>query len=93
MNFTFDAAKRAEVLEKHRVDMLYAALIFDGPCLTWVDNRKDYGEVRNISIGMVDDDCFIVVHTAHHCMEGGLNDREKYQKHLAGRAESTSGEG
>jgi uncharacterized DUF497 family protein len=100
MNFTFDAAKRAEVLEKHRVDILFAALIFDGPCLTWVDDRQDYGEIREISIGMVDDDCFIVVHTQRDdtirlitAWKGGQNDREKYQNYLAGRAESTQSEG
>jgi uncharacterized DUF497 family protein len=100
MQFTYDMEKRADVLAKHSVDILYAALIFDGPCLSWVDNRRDYREVRHISIGMVDDECFIVVHTQRDeitrlitAWKGGQSDRKKYQNYLAGRAESTQSEG
>ena len=41
-----------------------AQLIFDGPVLTVRDQRKDYGEVREVSIGMIDDIAILtVVHT------------------------------
>lgn len=96
MDFTYDPQKHLHVLEKHGIDILYAALIFDGPCLTWTDNRKDYGEIRELSLGMVDDDCFIVVHTQRDgttrlitAWKGGQNDREKYQDYLTRRAESS----
>jgi hypothetical protein len=42
---------------------LYAALIFDGPIVSRIDDRRDYGEVRVVSMGMVGDECFVVVHT------------------------------
>jgi uncharacterized protein len=48
------------VIKEHSVDMLYAALIFERPVLTRVDDRKDYGEERLISLGMVDGECFVV---------------------------------
>jgi hypothetical protein len=43
--------------------MLYAALNFEKPVLTRVDDRKDYGAVRLISLGTVEDECFVVVNT------------------------------
>jgi hypothetical protein len=36
---------------------------FEGDVLTRIDDRADYGEVRFISMGMVDAEYFIVVHT------------------------------
>ena len=59
----WDETKRQSVIEERGVDILYAALIFEGPVLTKPDNRRDYGEQRKISIGMVGDECFVVVHT------------------------------
>lgn len=43
--------------------MVYAALIFEGYVLTRKDDRADYGEERWISLGMVENECFVVVHT------------------------------
>ena len=63
MDIEWDASKRSGVLKRRKVDILYAALIFYGPTLTKVDDRRNYGEIREISIGMVDDECFVVVHT------------------------------
>ncbi len=39
--------------------------MFDGPVLTRVDDREDYGEVRDISLGLLSPDApLVVVHTA-----------------------------
>ncbi len=51
MNITYDPAKRAVTLEMRGLDMADAGTIFDGPHLTYVDDRRDYGETRYISIG------------------------------------------
>lgn len=63
MEFEWDESKRLRILKERRVDILYAALIFEGDVLTRIDDRRDYGEPRFISLGMVEDECFVVVHT------------------------------
>ena len=63
MEFEWDETKRQQVLRERGVGVLYAALIFEGPVLTRVDDRADYGETRQISLGIVDDQGFVVVFT------------------------------
>ena len=63
MEFEWDEGKRRQGVAKHGVDMVYAALIFEGPVLTVVDDRMVYGEVREISLGLVEGEVFLVVHT------------------------------
>ena len=63
MEFEWDEAKRQRLLKERGFDLLYAALIFEGPVLTQLDTRTDYGEDRYISVGKVEDDYFVVVHT------------------------------
>ena len=46
MEFEWDEAKRRSVITERGVDLLYAALIFEGPTLTALDDRRDYGEER-----------------------------------------------
>ncbi|MBB5720758.1 hypothetical protein FHS72_000362 [Loktanella ponticola] len=84
--FEFDTYKRRLNNEKHGVDLLYAALIFDGPVLTRQDNRQSYGEVRLISLGLVDEAPFIVVHTQRgeatrliSAWQGGRKDYVRYK--------------
>src|SRR5215218_10262131 len=63
LKFEWHERKRQETIKERGVDVLYAALIFEKEVLTRIDDREDYGEVRLISLGMVDDECFVVVHT------------------------------
>jgi uncharacterized DUF497 family protein len=63
VEFEWDEGKRRRVIEERGVDMVYAALIFEGRVLTRADDRAHYGEPRRISLGMVGDECFVVVHT------------------------------
>ena len=51
MNITYDPAKRAVTLELRGLDMADCGKIFDGPHITYADDRKDYGEHRYITIG------------------------------------------
>ena len=85
--FEFDTDKRQANKRKHGVDILYAALIFEGDTLTRVDDRKDYGEVRYISLGLVDGEPFVVVHTDRSgvirlisAWRGGRKDHERYKE-------------
>ena len=89
MTFEWDDEKRLQNTSKHGVDLIYAALIFEGPTLTKIDDRLDYGEERFISLGLVDGTAFVVVHTQRgenirliSAWKGGRKDYEKYQKGL-----------
>ena len=55
------------------------------------DDRRDYGEER-VSIGMVDDECFVVVHTQRGdirrlitAWKGGRHERASYSAYIDGR--------
>jgi uncharacterized DUF497 family protein len=96
MDFEWDEEKRQANIEKHGVDPLLAALIFQGYTVWAQDTRQDYGELRFKSIGMVDGVCYVVVHTQRDGLtrlisawEGGRRDRRKYQ---AGYAQRNSGD-
>ena len=54
MAFEWDVAKNQTNIRKHGVSFETAQRIFEGPVLTWFDDRKDYGEDRYISIGTVE---------------------------------------
>ena len=87
MKLEWDDEKRRKNISKHGVDLIYAALIFEGPTLTKTDNRRTYGEERFISLGLVDGTAFVVVHTQRgehirliSAWKGGRKDYGKYQK-------------
>ena len=91
MDFEWNEAKRQANLAKHGVDIFVAALIFEGPTITTEDRRHDYGEVRCRSIGMVDDVCYVVIHTDRNgvtrlisAWEGGRRDRRKLEAGISG---------
>lgn len=100
MQFEWDEEKRQQGIKKHRVDMVYAALIFEGEVLTRRDDRAGYGEDRMISLGMVDDECFVVVHTERNgstrlitAWKGGRDERAEYQASIARRDKADEGGG
>lgn len=65
MDFEWDTEKDRENLRKHGISFDEAKLIFESPVLTRVDDRQDYGEVREISIGKLSAEApLVVVHTA-----------------------------
>lgn len=82
MDFEWDDEKNLANLRKHRISFEEAALIFLGPVLTRIDNRKNYGEVREISIGQIEGQVVVVVvHTDRGALVRIISAR------LAGRAE------
>ena len=92
MEFEWDEDKRQRIWRERGIDILRAALIFEGPVLTKADDRRDYGEERLISIGLVDGTCYVVVHTRREsttrlvtAWKGGRHDRELYQARIARR--------
>ncbi len=64
MDFEWDSEKSQNNFIKHAVRFEEAAQIFRGPTLTTIDERKDYGEIREISIGQIQGQVYlVVVHT------------------------------
>ena len=63
MEISFDAAKRALVLEKRGLDLADAALVFDSAIGTRRDGRKVYGEERYETAGYIAGRCVSMVWT------------------------------
>jgi uncharacterized protein len=63
MAFEWDTAKNAANIAKHGIDFEDAIQVFDGPVLEKADNRREYGEARIITFGVVDDRELAVVYT------------------------------
>ncbi len=61
MEFEWDDEKSNSNLAKHGIDFEEAALIFAGLTITRIDDRDDYGETREVSIGQLDAHIIIVV--------------------------------
>ena len=99
MHFEWDEDKRRAVFEERGVDLLDAALIFEGPVVTKVDARRDYGEKRYLSIGEADGVIYAVVHTRRReairlitAWTVGRRDRERYKASLAERPSRDEGQ-
>jgi len=64
VKFEWDEDKNRINIAKHGISFGTARLIFDGPTVDRIDSRKDYGEERIISLGMIKDVLIlVVVHT------------------------------
>ena len=63
MRITFDAAKRDETFRERGLDMARVAPVFVGRHLTRVDDRIDYGELRYVTAGWLDQRIVIIVWT------------------------------
>jgi uncharacterized protein len=89
MKYEWDAAKNRSNFIKHGLRFEDAELVFSGPCVTFVDDRFDYGEERLVTLGLLADRLVVVAHTPREdgtriiSMRKG-NEREKaiYQKRL-----------
>lgn len=63
MEFEWDKKKNQSNIKKHGIDFNYAKNIFNSIRVTAIDKRKDYGEIRKISIGKIDSHICVVVYT------------------------------
>lgn len=53
MKITYDPAKRASNLKKHKLDFVECAEVFAGPTIDTPDDREDYGELRVKTLGFL----------------------------------------
>ena len=63
MKITCDPTKRETTLRERGLDFLRADEVFAGETLTLPDDRRDYGEVRYQSYGVLDGRIVMVVWT------------------------------
>jgi uncharacterized DUF497 family protein len=63
MKITFDPAKRAARLVERGLDFEDASEVFQGDTLDFPDDRRDYGELRILTVGHLRGRMVIVVWT------------------------------
>jgi len=63
MRFTWDPRKSEETLQLRRFDFAFAARIFEQFVVEYEDRRRDYGELRVVAVGIVDDIGLTIVYT------------------------------
>ncbi len=93
--YEWDEKKNRLNIQKHGVSFQTASRIFANPVLTYVDDRTDYGEVRKISIGTVENIAFLtVVHTDRNgnirlisARRANKAERQRYEEKLQKRVE------
>ena len=61
MKFEWDEHKNNLNLKKHGISFQEAQTIFDGSVFNWIDDRFDYGEIRETSVGAIQGVVIIVV--------------------------------
>ena len=58
----WDDSKNRANRERHALAFADASLVFEGPTVTFVDDRRDYGEVRYVTMGLLAGRTVVVVH-------------------------------
>jgi len=61
MKFNFDSNKDAINLAKHQLSLADAANLDWMAALIWIDNRQDYGEIRQIGLVLMNQRLYVVV--------------------------------
>ena len=79
---TYDPEKRAETLAARKLDFEDARTVFEGTNFEIEDIRKNYGEIRMICFGMLEDRMVVVGYTPRGADRHGFsmrkaNDREQ----------------
>ena len=64
MKLEWDEAKNRSNFEKHGFDFSDADIVLTGPCVTWVDERFEYGEERLIALGPLRGRLVVIAHVA-----------------------------
>ncbi|HEV8599246.1 MAG TPA: BrnT family toxin [Gemmatimonadales bacterium] len=103
MRFSWDPKKSAANLRTRGFDFGFATAIFDGPTVERIDNRRSYGEVRVIAIGVVEGLRLTVVYTDRGGPEPGRRiiaawrsnrrERQTYAQGIEGRGGASPGKG
>jgi len=67
MEIEYDHAKRLATIADRGIDYEDASLVFAGSRrITWADDRQDYGEAREITMGELAGRLVVIAHTARN---------------------------
>ena len=78
-------------MRRHGIDFLDAIEVFRHPMLTYLDDRKDYGEDRWIGIGLLKNSVVVVVYLEWDAQDliriisvrkALRHERQKYEKNI-----------
>ena len=91
MQFEWDETKNQQNQQKHHISFEEATEIFLGVVFTSISNKFDYGEIRGVSVGTIQNVVVIaVVHTDRHgktrlisARKATPKERRKYYDYLA----------
>ena len=64
MKYEWDEAKNRNNFAKHGLDFEDAEQVFSGPCVTFEDDRFDYGEERLVTLGLLAGRLVVIAHCA-----------------------------
>jgi uncharacterized DUF497 family protein len=62
VKYVYDPAKDAGNRAKHGVSLALAEVLFSGPHVSMTDDRFEYGEVRELAFGLINDRLFVRVY-------------------------------
>ena len=63
MEYVWDEGKNASNIAKHHMDFSTAYRVFEQAMLIAQDDREDYGEIRYIGFGRLDERVVVVIYT------------------------------
>jgi len=94
-NFEWDTCKESQNVRKHGIDFTIASLIWDGPVYERIDDRREYGEIRILTFGLVNGRVLAVLYTPRgerrriiSARRANVRERDAYAAEIARRAQS-----
>ena len=92
MKYEWDEAKNRKNLAKHGLSFEDAAQVFSGPCVTFEDDRFEYGEARLITLGLLAGRLVVMAHSPRRegtriisMRKGNRREQKIYQERLGTR--------
>lgn len=89
MDISYDPSKRENTLKHRELDFEDAPRLFDGFTLSWQDNRREYGEDREITTGLIGPTVIVMVWTERETSrriismrKADRNEREYYFREM-----------
>jgi len=89
MKYEWDEAKNRKNLAKHGLSFEDAGEVFSGPCVTFDDDRFEYGEERLVTLGMLAGRLVVIAHSPRDkgtliisMRKGNRREQKTYQERL-----------
>ncbi len=89
MKHEWDDAKNRGNFAKHGLRFEDAEYVFSGPCVTFVDDRFDYGEERLVTLGLLAGRLVVIAHSPREegtriisMRKGNRREQKIYQERL-----------